>query len=141
PRSGIAEPCRFRGAEEHEPPVRLHAVGLEVAVGPSVSLVKKDRRRLAALGGQLIGDVTQIEMTEDAIELRHIDVGPRGCRRGSAACSRRSATESRGRSSPSRGGPFTSASPSMTVASIWILLTTVGVLSRLDPMDGKSSPA
>ena len=38
-------------------------------------------------------------------------------------------------------GLFTSASRSMTVASIWILLTTVGALLRLDPMDGKSSPA
>ena len=35
---------------------------------------------------------------------------------------------------------FTSASQSMMVASIWILLTTVGVLSRSDPMDGRSSP-
>ena len=37
-------------------------------------------------------------------------------------------------------GPFTSASGSMTVASIWILLTSVGARLRLDPMDGKSSP-
>ena len=38
------------------------------------------------------------------------------------------------------GAPFTSASGSMMVASIWILLTTVGALLRSDPMDGKSSP-
>src|SRR5262249_41694794 len=32
--------CCFRRAEEHEPPVRLHDVGIEVAVGPSASGVE-----------------------------------------------------------------------------------------------------
>jgi hypothetical protein len=36
PRSSIAEACRFRGAEEHEPPVRLHAVGLSLRYGIAV---------------------------------------------------------------------------------------------------------
>src|SRR5262249_61774357 len=56
----------------------LHAIGLEIAGGPPVGLVKKDRRGLVALGGQFIGDVAEIEMTKDAIELGHVDVGDPG---------------------------------------------------------------
>src|SRR5262249_32968082 len=36
---GVAKPCCCRGTEEHEPPVGLEAVGLEVALRPSVALI------------------------------------------------------------------------------------------------------
>ena len=62
---------------------------------------------------------------------------------GAAAARERSIRHSiclrHGRSLTPPGGPFTCASRSMMVASIWILLTSSGVLLRSDPMDGKSS--
>jgi hypothetical protein len=57
PRCGIPEPRWFHRTEAACSSSRCR---LEIAVSPSVSLVKEDRRRLVALGGQLIGDVTEI---------------------------------------------------------------------------------
>src|SRR5262245_34952124 len=75
---GVVKPRRCRGAEEHQPPVGLDAVGLEVGLRPSVGLIEEDRGGVVALGGKLVGHVTEIEVTENAVELGHVDVGDAG---------------------------------------------------------------
>src|SRR5262249_20286866 len=75
---GVAKPCCCRGTEEHEPPVGLEAGGIEVAVRPSVALREEARRSKVDFGGKRVGYVTEIEVTENAVEIGHVYVGDPG---------------------------------------------------------------
>src|SRR5207249_11503918 len=61
--------------EEHEPAVVLVRAGLEVRLDPGHRAVELERIRGGAVASKAVDRIPGIEMPEDAVELREIDVG------------------------------------------------------------------
>src|SRR3569833_2949945 len=72
---GVCGPGAPARREEHEPAIGLHVAGREIAVGPFAGFFQESRLLVVAiaLAGQYIGDVAEIEMTDDAVEFCHVD--------------------------------------------------------------------